>query len=124
MSKRNRESKSGQRRQVEPVSSAASHGKTADPGTLVEPSPGRRHDQDQIVKRATRGLIKVEWRRRIRATARRIVILALLAAIGFACWYAVKDRLPYDWFQSIWEDLASKIRPLIESDDAAAPAGP
>lgn len=88
-------------------------------GSLSEHlSPARMRASDQIVKRATRGLIRVESRRRIRTILRRLLILAVLAAIGYGGWQIFGDDFPHDWFNWAWEDLTTKIEPLMPVEES------
>ena len=123
MPEQNIEPESAKRRNVDQSTGGQSSETPANPITINETPQARRPNHDQIVQRATRGLIRVQWRRRIQATGRRIVILIILALVGFGCWHLVKDQLPYPWFQEIWDDLATKIGPLIQSDDTDSRAG-
>ena len=87
-------------------------------GSLSEKlSPARARASDQIVKRATHGLIRVESRRRLRAWLRRFLIVAAIVLIGYGCWKWFGDDLPYEWMNWAWEDLTTKIEPLIPAEE-------
>ncbi len=95
-------------------SESAAHSESSEP--LVELSAKALRSaavSEQIVKRATRGLIRVESRRRARMLLRRVFTLAVIAGFGYAFWRLFGDRLPYEWLNSIWDDLVSKIEPVL-----------
>ena len=84
-------------------------------------SPVNRRDQrgrDEAVERATRGLIRLEGRRRRRAVLRWMVQLALAGSlIGGAIYYS-SDYIPTEQVQRYWQELKSKL-PIIDEESQA-----
>ncbi len=105
------------KRDEEPEST--SHPEVANQNQVLDEnvSLAQARASDQIVKRATRGLIRVESKRRFRTLLRRMLIVAIAVAIGYGFWKLFGDNLPYDWFNWAWEDLSTKIEPLMPIEE-------
>ena len=80
-------------------------------------SPARDRESERIVQRATRGLMKRDSRRRIRVFFRRLLVWTVAAAVVAILWYFLADNIPTDLLNEYWQDLESKIEPVISESD-------
>lgn len=70
--------------------------------------------RDESVERATRGLIRLEGRRRRRTIARRLgQIIVVTALVGSGGYYAAR-YVPKATVQHYWQELKSKM-PVMEN---------
>ena len=68
-------------------------------------SPARERAADQVVQRATRGLMRVDSRRRMRLFFRRLFIALIMAGAIAGIYYGVADELLSEY----WEQVKAKL---------------
>ena len=68
---------------------------------------------DRVVQRATRGLIRVDSRRRMRCFLRRVLIVAIVGVVIAGLGYTFRDALPIDLLVDYWDQLKAKVAPVL-----------
>lgn len=82
-----------------------------DPGQRV--SPARERAADQVVQRATRGLMRVDSRRKMRWLFRRLFFLLIMLGAIAGLYYCFADRIPMELLNEYWEQLRAKLLPAV-----------
>lgn len=97
-----------------PIKSDRKSGPDDDPSEPVSPAVERA--ADAVVKRATRGLMRLDSRRRLRLVLRRVGWLLAIAAVVGGLGYLFADAMPTDLLSDYWDQLKDKVRAALPED--------
>ena len=94
-----------------PVSAATTEVSGEEPEDLTaRVSPAQERATDAVVQRATKGLMRLNSRRMVRACLRRLLWLMVLAAAIGAVAYWLTDIVPAELVRQYWDELQEKLR--------------
>ena len=79
-------------------------------------SPAVERAADAVVKRATRGLMRLDSRRRIRAILRRLCWFLIVVGVVGGLGYLFADALPAQLLSDTWDQLIDKLRAALPTD--------
>jgi hypothetical protein len=79
-------------------------------------SPAAERAADAIVKRATRGLMRLDSRRRTRAFLRRLCWILIVAGLVGGLGYLFADAMPTDLLSDYWDQLKDKVRGAMSNE--------
>jgi hypothetical protein len=85
-------------------------------GDQEQASPAAERAADAVVQRATRGLMRVDSRRRARVVLRRLCWLLILAGVIGGLGYYFADAVAIDLLSEYWDQLKDKLRPALPTE--------
>ena len=76
---------------------------------VMSASPAQQRASDAVVDRATKGLIRLESRRRTRALLRRLVIFSIVGGLVGGIFYYFADLVPVHVLNEYWQQIQEKL---------------